>query len=428
MGIMKNLVDALSQNSGVYIFKDKNGSILYVGKAKALKKRVLSYFCKAPSDWKIQLLLEEATSIDSIETKTETDALLLEAELVQKYQPKFNILLKNGQPFLYLLFTKNSLEIVRTKKLKGRYCGPFINKQQARSVHEFLINIFKLYRCNKKIENGCLDYHLGKCTGTCLALFDEQEYIIRLELAYDGILQDRKKFLKTLDENIAYYSERLDFEKAKNLMVYKNNMESILETLKTKFSPENYLTQVVHATASKELQEASQDLLKDYQNTAKELQELLNLSQLPIAIDCFDISHFQSSHLVGSCVRFVNGKIHKKSLRKFKIKSIIIQNDYAALQECVQRRYRDGATLPDLILIDGGKGQRNAVLPFVYNVPCVSLAKREELLFSDNHPDGVHLSLKNGYGKLLIGLRDYAHHFAISYHRLLRNNAINGHF
>ncbi|NBQ17127.1 excinuclease ABC subunit UvrC, partial [bacterium] len=176
---MENLVKTLSSNAGVYLFKNKDGNVIYIGKAKVLKKRVLSYFQKAPKDWKIQMLLEEAVTVDVIETTTEGQALLLEAELVQKYQPKFNVLLKSGQPFLYLLFTENSLEIVRTKKTKGLYCGPFINKQQARNVYEFLINTFKLYQCNKKINNGCLDYHLGKCIGTCLENFDQKEYAVR---------------------------------------------------------------------------------------------------------------------------------------------------------------------------------------------------------------------------------------------------------
>lgn len=420
---MENLVKTLSSNAGVYLFKDKDGSVLYIGKAKVLKKRVLSYFQKAPKDWKIQMLLKEAVTVEVIETTTEGQALLLEAELVQKYQPKFNVLLKSGQPFLYLLFTENSLEIVRTKKIKGLYCGPFIHKQQARNVYEFLISTFKLYQCNKKINNGCLDYHLGKCIGTCLNDFDQKEYAVRLELAYNALSQDKKAFLETIDAKIAQYVKNLDFEKAKNLTFYKNNVEEIINTLKTKFSPEKYLSDIVHATASKNIQETSDALMQNYEQVALELKELLNLPFMPLTIDCFDISHFQSSYLVGSCVRFTKGVIDKKNLRKFMIKSLTIQNDYAALQECVQRRYKDKKDLPDLILIDGGKGQRNAVLPFVYDVPCVSLAKREELLFSDNHPEGVQLLLKTSYGRLLIGLRDYAHHFAISYHRLLRSKA-----
>lgn len=423
---MENLVKTLPNSSGVYLFKNKDGQVLYIGKAKILKKRVLSYFQKASKDWKIQMLLQEAATVDVVETTTEGQALLLEAELVQKYQPKFNVLLKSGQPFLYLLFTENALEIVRTKKTKGLYCGPFIHKQQARNVYEFLVSTFKLYQCNKKINNGCLDYHLGKCIGTCLNNFDQQEYAFRLQLAYQALSENKEGFLKSIDAEISKHAKNLDFEKAKNLTFYKNNVENIINTLQQKFSTEKYLSDVTRATASQNMQQMADDVIKNYHAVAIELKELLNLPFIPLTIDCFDISHFQSTYLVGSCVRFKEGVVDKKNLRKFMIKSLTQQNDYAALQECVQRRYKDQKDLPDLILIDGGKGQRNAVLPFVCNVTCVSLAKREELLFSDNHKDGVPLLLKTGYGKLLIALRDYAHHFAISYHRLLRNKAGKG--
>ncbi len=419
---LKDLLAYMPQSSGVYLFKDSGGNILYIGKAKALKKRVLSYFQKADKDWKVKGLLEEATTIDYIKTNTEVEALLLEAEMVQKYQPKFNVLLRSGQPFLYLRFTDDGLEVVRSKIKKGFYFGPFIYKQQARAVFEFLTKTFCLKLCNKKIQSGCLDYHLNNCAGSCLDVFDKAAYTMRLNLARTVLEQDHKKFLKTIKDGIKSYSEKLEFEKAKNLLLYKNQFEDLVAVIKTKFSVEKYITDVAQATTHHSLVKDA----TDYYNTAHTLQVLLSLQKAPMTIDCFDISHFQSNSLVGSCVRFNQGVVEKNKLRRFKIKTLHVQNDYAALQECVIRRYKNGLDLPDLILIDGGKGQRNAVFPFVHQTPCVSLAKKEELLFSDIHPEGLPLSLTTTYGKLLIELRDYAHHFAITYHRLLRSKARKG--
>lgn len=152
-----------------------------------------------------------------------------------------------------------------------------------------------------------------------------------------------------------------------------------------------------------------------------ELQKLLKLDQLPYTIDCFDISHFQSNELVGSCVRFTHGLPDKNNFRRFKIKTLTTQNDYAALQEIVARRYKDPRDIPDLVVIDGGKGQLSAVQQIIPTASCIALAKREERIFGTMIPhDGIVLDPHSEHGKLLIALRDYAHHFAINYHRLRR--------
>lgn len=400
---------------GVYLFKDAQGTILYIGKAASLKKRIASYFQKN-TDWKVQALLEQADSIDHILTHTETEALLLEAELVQKHHPKFNVLLKSGQPFVYLLITKTELpqlELVRNKKKKGFYFGPFIHKQQARSVHRFLIERFQLLQCNKKIENGCLDFHLGKCAGTCMSKFDPADYLFKIELVQDVLRKDHKGFLQKLEAKIKEYTDTLEYEKARNLISYKDDVQGIFDTLATRYSDKKYALDAVLASLPAQG-------IENYHETATQLKNMFDLHGLPETIDCFDISHFQSRSIVGSCVRFTNGKPDKNKFRRFKIRTLDEQNDYAALQEIVARRYQDIDELPDLILIDGGKGQRNAVLPLVPNTTCISLAKREETVFSDNHPEGIKLSLHSQTGKILIALRDYAHHFAITYHRLTR--------
>jgi len=413
---MKNIIKLLPDSPGVYLFKSADGTVLYIGKAKSLKKRVSSYFQKKDTDWKVTALLEEATQIDHVITNTEHEALLLEVQLIQNHNPKYNVLLKSGNPYVYLSISGKplpELKITRTKKERGTYFGPFIHKQHAGRVHDFLLSTFGLYKCNKTIENGCLDFHLGKCCGTCMQSFDKEAYLFKIELVKDVLKKDHKGFLKKLSSKIKEHSESLEFEKAKQLLEYKENIEVIFKTLDAKFSPKKYAADATLAATPFNTSD-------NYYEIAKELKKVFKLPTLPLSIDCFDISHFQSRYIVGSCVRFTGGKPDKNKFRRFKIQTITQQNDYAALQEIVMRRYKEESDLPDLVLIDGGKGQRNAVLPLVKTVSCISLAKREETIFSDSHPEGLKLSLQTEYGKLLIALRDYAHHFAISYHKLLR--------
>lgn len=156
-----------------------------------------------------------------------------------------------------------------------------------------------------------------------------------------------------------------------------------------------------------------------------DLQKFLGFATPVRTVDCFDISHFQSSYLVGSCVRFTDGKPERAMFRHFKIKTLTEQNDYAALQEIIQRRYKNNTDIPDLIVIDGGKGQLSAAQHVLPGAPLVSLAKREETLYGPQFPQGVRLDLQTNVGRLLIALRDYAHHFAISYHRLKRKKSLH---
>ncbi|MCK5632557.1 GIY-YIG nuclease family protein [bacterium] len=413
----------LPKVSGVYLFKDKSDQIIYIGKAKNINNRVKSYFQKNHDDWKVQALLQEYSSLDYIVTKNETEALLLEAQLVRNHKPKFNVLLKEGQPFVYLLFTRvkdsdlSILELVRNKKKKGFYFGPFLCKQQARKVYHYLVKTFRLNLCNKKIENGCLDYHLGLCAGNCKKNFDFDGYLFRLEIARNALKKNHKKLIIMIKEKIASYNRSMDFEKAMHIKNYLDNIDIVLHTLQTKFNEKKYH----HEIEKKTMPERFRNLHKN--DIADQLQKFLSLKKPIYTIDCFDISHFQSSSLVGSCVRFTNGMPDKNKFRKFKIKTLSQQNDYAALQEIVSRRYKkflQGDTVsdfPDLILIDGGKGQLSAVQKIIKDIPCISLVKKQETVFGPMFPDGFVLDVKKPVGQLLISLRDYAHHFAINYHR-----------
>ena len=406
----------IPKHAGVYLFKDTNNQVIYIGKAKDLKARINSYFQKFGKDWKIDALLEEQAEIDWVLTNTEHEALLLEAQLVKEHKPKYNVLLRDGQPFVYIMISQEplpELKIVRNKKEKGTYFGPFIHKRQARGVCQFLIETFKLRLCNKKIPNGCLDFHIGLCAGSCMTGFDPADYQFRIDLAIDALKEQHATFIKKLKEKISEYNKQKQFEKSKRLTEYVANLDLIFDTLKSRFSYDKYSEETVRAFGLTPAVITPE--------TQQQLQAFLQVDKPIITIDCFDISHFQSQYIVGSCIRFTNGLPDKDKFRRFKIKSLQEQNDYAALQEIVTRRYKKGEDLPDLILIDGGKGQLNAVKDLYPQTLFISLAKREETIFAPRFPQGKKLDIKTSVGKLLISLRDYAHHFAISYHRLRRS-------
>jgi len=410
---------------GVYIFKDKDNTIIYVGKAKSLKKRVASYFVKQYEDWKVKALIEEHAAIEHIVAYNEQEALLLEAQLIKQYQPKYNVLLKSGNPFLYILFTQEEIPqflLVRTKKIKGSYFGPFIQKRDARAAYDYLMRTFRLYRCKGVIKNGCLDFHLGRCAGNCTEQFDEQAYKTQIELAQQALSGNAKAFLSIIEKQMREHSAKLEFEKAQRLSDYIKNLDTIFAVIKSRFTERKYAKEIAHMQMSdKPLIDAKS---AEHDEALQQLQELTGAATKPTTIDCFDISHFQSTYIVGSCVRFTNGKPEKNKFRRFKIKTLAEQNDYAALQEIVQRRYRDG-DIPDIILIDGGKGQLSSAQAILPQAHIISLAKREETVFSNNLPQGYKLDLQTPVGRLLIALRDYAHHFAISYHKLLRKKSLH---
>jgi excinuclease ABC subunit C len=419
----KKLEKSIPKLTGVYLFKDAQGAFIYIGKAKNLHHRVNSYFQKYTTDWKINQLINEYADIDYILTPTETESLLLEAELVQKYKPKFNVLLKDGQPFLYILFTPqeiSTIELVRNKKKKGTYFGPFLQKAPARKTYHFLKHTFHLNLCNKKIEQGCLDYHIGNCAGNCKPDFDLTDYIFRITLAKEALKNNQDGFIAEVKKQIALYSAQYAFEKAQRVNEYLQNVDAIFAVLNTHFSADKFATDIFVASTLTPYQTESDGEIN------KDLQKFLGFPIPVRTIDCFDISHFQSSYLVGSCVRFTDGKPEKTMFRHFKIKTLTEQNDYAALQEIIQRRYKNKSDLPDLIVIDGGKGQLSAaqyVLP--NNAPIVSLAKREETLYGPQFMQGIRLDLQTNVGRLLIALRDYAHHFAISFHRTKRKKGLH---
>lgn len=518
---LQNDFEQLPDRPGVYIFKDKQGSVLYVGKANSLKKRVSSYSRLNPNDWKLGSLVGQATNIDSRETGNPLDAMILEAQLIQNHQPKFNIMLKGGRPFLYFVFTKTEvpeLLLTRSKSKKGFYIGPFVHRSQARAIFDMLTRNFRLRICHKKIEGGCMYFHIGQCPGSCRSDFDVNAYKTRLKKVQKLLGQGPDKIIKELENEVKKSDEQLEFERSKILTSQLEQIKEagqmlehaglggkdgtsmlpedekhvwiawpggkVLEMFYSRagvvrkkelwFAPQeagidpeeyfkNYYTNFAcpnsiftnfpiteldtvekflaqwHGKASNvaiidRIDETPPDFVALAQTMAKSEIDALEQAPLKIAklvgakkpvttIDCFDVSHRQGQSMVGSCIRFRAGRPDKDNFRRFKIKTVEGQDDYASLREIVSRRYKDGTQdLPDLVLIDGGKGQRSSVQDLVGITPLAALAKREERLFCvANLTEGVKLDRKSAHGALLIALRDYTHHFAITYHRKLQN-------
>lgn len=405
---------------GIYVFKDAQEHVIYIGKAKNIRKRVSSYFQNQATDWKVKELIKAHRSIEHIVTNSEMEALLLEAQLIRKFKPKFNVLLKNGNPFIYIAITHEPLPqlvLLSKKKEKASYFGPFLQKHKARAAYDYIMRTFKLNRCSGKIEGGCLDYHMNRCAGNCVNDFDNQSYLERINLAKQLLEGHYDESRKTIENQIKAYNQKFEFEKSRNLNEYLMNLEVIFTTLKTKFTETKYMRDITAVTTPIKYK------IDQPIRALEELQILIKSEKLPLSIDCFDISHFQSSYIVGSCIRFTNGIPDKNNFRRFRIKTLSEQNDFAAMQEIVSRRYRDPKDLPDVIIIDGGKGQLSAVnqLTCVQKTPVLSLAKKEELLYTPNHPEGYPLDVRTPIGQLIIAIRDYAHHFAVSYHTNLRN-------
>ncbi|HSW75925.1 MAG TPA: GIY-YIG nuclease family protein [Candidatus Saccharimonadales bacterium] len=399
----------LTKKSGVYLFKNKEQEIIYIGKAKNIADRIASYF-NLPSDYKTTLLLQEAITLETIPTSSEVEALYLEVELIKKYQPKFNRLLKEGNPFVYLFFSQEkipTLSIVRIKgKKKGVYIGPFLTKKAAYSVFKFLVNTLQLRFCNKKIAQGCLQYHIGLCAGSCMTDFDIEFYKFRLLLAEQLLTNQSDDALKAIEKEMKEAIKNLQYERARSLLEYKQNFEEITQTL-----------QALQLMPSKQKVPDTQKNL----GILMALQKRLHLKHVPYVIDCFDISHMQSLAIVGSCIRYVHGVPEPKSFRRFKIKTIVQQDDYAAMAEIVRRRYRSGLEYPNLVIVDGGKGQITAVKPYIGTAELVGLAKKEETIISSDFKHFIQLDPQRPEDLLLLQIRDKTHQFAISYHRKKRS-------
>jgi excinuclease ABC subunit C len=413
---------SLPLDSGVYIFKDQENNFLYIGKAKNLKKRIASYFTDRQVDWKLELLLKKAVSVDTIITQSEKEALLLEADLISTHKPIFNRLLTSSAPFTYIVYDSLdadmptiSLTRAPEKDLGQLIIGPFLTKKEAWKLYTNIIDFFQLGICNKKIVGGCLHFHIGKCAGFCRSDFDKKAYKERFLLSRK-LCSDRVMFEQSIEQEIEKSIASFAFDRVEELERYKNQYRGYFGSLFEK---------------DDDVKKRIEDILLDVslkeeiiQKALLAIKDLFYFSYIPKTVDCIDISHFQGHAVVGSCVRFAGGRFSKKESRSYKMPEEI-NNDYRHLCSLVEIHYKgSGIDYPDLLVIDGGKGQLSAIEKMNIPTQIVALAKREETLYFVDRRRPVVLSLHDPLGLFFISLRNTAHHIAIGSHGRLFSKII----
>jgi excinuclease ABC subunit C len=404
---IKSRIRLLPLTSGVYLFKDKDGHIIYVGKAVSLRVRVESYF-RGKQSLKTNLLVEHIDHVDFIPTHSEAEALLLEASLVKEHQPKYNIELKDGKTYPYIQITKEEFPLVsvvrlnmrKNKAIKADFYGPYVNPALIREALTIIRKIFPFRSCETIPGKACLDFHMGLCAAPCVGSISKQDYarnIKHVRLILEGKKDDLYKDLQQEMEELA---RQKDYEAAAKV---RDQIRAIGA-----------------------LYSGTKDI--NYFKEAEQLERAFGLDHTPERIECFDISNIMGNQAVGSMVSFLNGKPDKSNYRRFRIKTVTGIDDFRMIAEIVRRRYtrlkNEGLAYPDLMIIDGGKGQLAAAMGVLkelgIEIPLVSLAKREEEIFLPGKRNPVILA-KDSLGlRLLQRVRDEAHRFAITYHRKLR--------
>jgi excinuclease ABC subunit C len=417
---------AFPQTPGVYLMKDAAGRVIYVGKAKNLRARAGSYFLKAAAeDRRTADLVREIRDIDYLDAESEVDALLLESRLVKDVQPRFNSDLKDDKTFPYLQITTHEdfprVEFTRTPRQKGvKLYGPFTSAGSLRGAIVVLQRIFKFRTCTLDIDaddeqwrwfRPCLLASIGQCTAPCNLRISREEYrkdINRLRTFLDG---GKKQLLVEMRKEMLESSTKLEFERAARL----RDEIRLLETLDQRGDLEEHVQPEV--------------FLVDPKKGLAGLEKVLGLAKPPRVIEGVDIAHLAGNETVASLVQFIDGLPFKPGYKRYRIKSVAGVDDFKSIHEVVSRRFarlaREGSAPPDILLIDGGKGQLAAALDALESLgveaPCViSLAKREEEIFLPGRSEPLRLSRDSYSLRLLEYVRDEAHRFAQHYHHLLR--------
>ncbi|MBN2395225.1 MAG: excinuclease ABC subunit UvrC [Candidatus Atribacteria bacterium] len=424
----------LPQKSGVYFFKDKQGVIIYIGKAISLKNRVSSYFSKSHAhSEKISKMIEKIDDLEYITTASEMEALLLESRMVKKNEPYFNTQLKDDKSYPFIRLSKEhpfpSIQVIRKNKglaeKKACYYGPFVDVEVTRRAVKKLRQIFKIRNCSDrkfKIGKTCLDYQIGLCSAPCAGKISREDYQKKIEECCLILSGRNKLLLKRMKQEMKAASQLMLYEKAAEIRDTVKMIESVISQEKISRS----YHRKIDAYSSKIEDESS------LEKSLTDLQVFLNLPSKPDTIEAYDISNIHGQLSVGSMVRFKSGIPDKKMYRHFKIKEIQGINDYAMMREVIYRRFQKESLkkhpLPDLVLLDGGKGQLNAVHDLLkeigLQVNLVALAKREEELFQIEKKEPIQLPENSGVFFLIQRIRDEAHRFAIRYHKKLRNKSM----
>jgi len=526
----------LPNKPGVYQYYDKDDKLLYIGKAKNLKKRVSSYFTKQHDSAKTRVLVKKIVTIKHIVVDTETDALLLENNLIKKYQPRYNILLKDDKTYPWICIKKERYPRVfstrRMIKDGSEYFGPYTNKKTVYTLLDLINGLYPLRNCNydlsdKNIKSGkykvCLEYHLANCLGACEGKQTEESYLESVAAIRNILKGNFKESLLAFKNQMNNFAKNLQFEDAQKvkekmevLMNYQskstivnskiNNVDVFSIISDEEYGYVNYLQisfgsiirshtleikKKLAETDIEILQLAVIELRNRFQSHCKEIyvpfkinagddikiyipklgdkkhildlsirnakyyrmerfkqiritdpnrhenrimtqmKKDLRLSQEPRHIECFDNSNIQGTNPVAACVVFKNGKPSKKDYRKYNIKTVVGPDDFASMEEVVYRRYKrlldENQPLPQLIIIDGGKGQLSSSLKSLDKlnlrgeIAIIGIAKRLEELFYPDDPIPLYLDKKTETLKIIQQLRNEAHRFGITFHRNKRS-------
>ncbi|MBU3759143.1 MAG: excinuclease ABC subunit C [Candidatus Omnitrophica bacterium] len=417
---LRALVNQIPMTPGVYFMKDEEGGILYIGKARILKNRVRSYFANRMQLPKIALLVSQIRHIDYIETTTEMDALLLEAQLIRKYQPKYNKELKDDKGYPLLKITAETyprVVITRNKSdRKAFYYGPYTDARLLREAVNLINNLFPIRKCRRLPKAACLYYHIGQCLAPCIKPEVRDDYARWVHEIRNFLGGGKKSILDYLTERMHQASAELRFEDAQ---FFKEQIQALGKLKKKRFLPQN--------------PEAGIGLA-----ASLELKKTLGLEKLPERIVCFDVSNIQGDEPVASKVAFLRELPDKMGYRRYKIRTVEGIDDYAMMREALSRMLRglkEGreSFIPDLIMIDGGKGHLAAAFEAMKeegfeDTPLISIAKKFETIYSARRKaadaaapaEDLNLAKDAPANHLLQKIRDEAHRFAVSYHRLLK--------
>ncbi|MBI1312186.1 excinuclease ABC subunit UvrC [bacterium] len=415
--------------SGVYLMKDALGRVIYVGKAVNLRSRAGSYFTEAAAaDRRTADLVLEIRDIDFVPTDSEVDALLLEARLIKDIQPRFNTELKDDKSFPYLQITTHEdfprVEFTRKPESKGvKLYGPFTSAKKLRATISVLQKIFRFRNCSLDIEDGdekwrwyrpCLLASINQCTAPCNLRISKEDYrrdIHRLRLFLDG---KKSRLLKELRDEMQTAAAELKFERAARIRDEIKALDdlSLRGDLNEDVQPEVFFI--------------------DPKKGVEGLRRAFKLPAPPRRIEGVDIAHLQGGETVASLVQFIDGLPFKHGYKRFKIRTVDGVDDFASIHEVILRRFKrlaqEGESFPDLLLIDGGKGQLNAAMDALRSLDVeppftLSLAKREEEVFLPGESEPHRLSRHSFALRLLQYVRDEAHRFAQHYHHLLRKKS-----
>lgn len=416
----------LPHKPGIYIFKDRLGRIIYVGKAKDLYKRVSQYFHSSRmrrADLKTRALVESIWDFEIHTVKSEAESILLEGKLIKQYRPKYNISFRDDKRFLLLKINLNEplprFVLTRIKKDDGaKYYGPFADATALRHTLHFITRKFHVRSCKPTIPalydfKHCLEHIIKHCSAPCIQKITYEAYRKQVELACDFLEGKLPQMADQLEVEMQKAAEKLNFEKAAQL---RNMLDDIKATLRPqKRFLRDFPTGII----------PEKDL--------EELRDTLHLQAAPAVIECFDISNISTTHKVASMVCFKNGRAANPLYRRYRIKTVEGQDDFASMGEVIRRRYarlkNESSKMPDLIVVDGGKGQVSAALKELEALgflqqPLIGLAKENEEIFLPRNPYPMILPRESGAIRLLQRVRDEAHRFANTYHQLLMKKRV----